>query len=406
MIDDLEMERSKRYVVPMKDNYFDKLESLTIELISTFGDCDLSVTVDNQTLTSRSALKFDQVRLVHNFDKINFSTPIEIVVNAKVMSHYELSLHPRYKPTVDTRLDKAKVLVERQPLQISMSLTSDEVLMAYQPWWSDHEQMSICFLVDNMQSSVYFYAALDEYPLNYATDLFDTNGILTITHDNPKYFISQSAFGTYFVRIRPTYKFANLVKDDSYKMNFYAFAQPREGDFTDLYVNQTVMGVSNSSQMPTQYRHLLIANNQTVVVTLTGIYGKGFPQLLVKLSNVQTSVYGLNVVDYDLSAGLDSTKQWTQITLDSALRQSINPLCEQAGYNNGTAGNQNCGIYIGVKCGEGESVCAYKVNLQAFEEDDQNSMVHYSPSYITWNKDYLNGAVPAGSHRYYYLPID
>ena len=80
------------------------------------------------------------------------------------------------------------------------------------------------------------------------------------------------------------------------------------------------MGVSNSSQMPTQYRHMLIANNQTVVVTLTGIYGKGFPHLLVKLSNVQTSVYGLNVVDYDLSASLESSQQWAQIKLDSALR--------------------------------------------------------------------------------------
>lgn len=98
-------------------------------------------------------------------------------------------------------------------------------------------------------------------------------------------------------------------------------------------------------------------------MTLTGIYGKGFPQLLIKLSNVQTSVYGLNVVDYDLSASLDSSKQWAQIKLDSALRQSINPLCEQSGYNNGTAGNVNCGIYIGVKCGDGEDVCAFKVSL-------------------------------------------
>lgn len=219
------------------------------------------MTVDNKTFTSRSALKFDQVRLIHNVKGISFSTPIEILVNARVMSHYELNLFPTYKPTVDKRLDQALQLIERQPLQISMSLSTDEVLMAYQPWWSDHEQMSICFVVDNMQSSVYFYAALDEYPLNYDTNLLDTNGILIISHDNPNYLISQSAFGTYFVRVRPSYKFANLVKDESYKMNFYAFAQPREGDFSDIYVNQTIMGVSNSSQMPTQYRHMLIANN-------------------------------------------------------------------------------------------------------------------------------------------------
>ena len=62
----------------MEGNYFDKLESMTIELISTFGDCDLTVSVDNQTFTSRSAMKFDQVRLVHNVKGINFTTPIEI----------------------------------------------------------------------------------------------------------------------------------------------------------------------------------------------------------------------------------------------------------------------------------------------------------------------------------------
>jgi hypothetical protein len=100
--------------------------------------------------------------------------------------------------------------------------------------------------------------------MNYDTDLFDNNGILTIDHDNPKYMISQGVFGTYFVRIRPSYKFANLVQNDDYSLNFYAFSQPREGDFADLYANNTQMGVANSSKIPTQYRHLLIAANETV----------------------------------------------------------------------------------------------------------------------------------------------
>jgi len=41
----------------------------------------------------------------------------------------------------------------------------------------------------------------------------------------------------------------------------------------------------------------------------------------------------------------------------------FNPLCTDSGYNNGSAGNTNCGIYIGVQCGEGEEICAYKIKL-------------------------------------------
>jgi len=33
-------------------------------------------------------------------------------------------------------------------------------------------------------------------------------------------------------------------------------------------------------------------------------------------------------------------------------------------------------------------------------------LAHYEPHYITWNKDYINGAVKAGHSQYYYLPID
>jgi hypothetical protein len=82
-------------------------------------------------------------------------------------------------------------------------------------------------------------------------------------------------------------------------LNFYAFSQPKEGDFDDLYANKTYMGIANSSQLPVQYRHLLIAANQTVKISLTGLYGKGYPRLMVKLANVQTTVTADNFVQYD-----------------------------------------------------------------------------------------------------------
>lgn len=83
-------------------------------------------------------------------------------------------------------------------------------------------------------------------------------------------------------------------------------------------------------------------------------------------------------------------------------------MCERAGYANGTEGNINCGIYVGVQCGDDdkEEVCAYKIRLTAFNDAEAEKSVKYLPHYITWNKDYINGAVPAGQSRFYYLPIN
>jgi len=54
-----------------------------------------------------------------------------------------------------------------------------------------------------MADAVYFYADVDDYPINYITELIDTNGILVIDASNPKYTVAQGVFGTYYVRIRP-----------------------------------------------------------------------------------------------------------------------------------------------------------------------------------------------------------
>jgi hypothetical protein len=33
-------------------------------------------------------------------------------------------------------------------------------------------------------------------------------------------------------------------------------------------------------------------------------------------------------------------------------------------------------------------------------------MAHYMPHYMTWNKDYIQGAVEYQHSKFYYLPID
>jgi hypothetical protein len=86
---------------------------------------------------------------------------------------------------------------------------------------------------------------VDAFPLNYNSQLFDSNGFLTIAADSPHYKVTEDA--TYFVRIRPQYDFAKIVLDNSYKLYFYAFSQPPQNSFTELYANNTVMGMANLS---------------------------------------------------------------------------------------------------------------------------------------------------------------
>lgn len=88
MIDDLEMNRNKNYVIPASTSFFDELDTLTIELASTFGDADLKVTVDDQVHGSYSQLKFDQVKLSFGENGVNFGSDVLISVRAKVMTHY------------------------------------------------------------------------------------------------------------------------------------------------------------------------------------------------------------------------------------------------------------------------------------------------------------------------------
>lgn len=92
----------------------------------------------------------------------------------------------------------------------------------------------------------------------------------------------------------------------------------------------------------------MTAANQTAVITLTGMFGKGYPALMVKLSSSEIQVDGNNFAFFDYRVELSQDVQSVTITLTNETRMAMNPLCEKAGYNNGTAGNPTCGIYIGV----------------------------------------------------------
>lgn len=84
-----------------------------------------------------------------------------------------------------------------------------------------------------------------------------------------------------------------------------------------------------------------------------------------------------------------------------------NPTCEDAGYNNGTAGNIICGIYLGVQCDQSEQQCAYKIKLTAYDDAEGEQIAYKDmPRYITWNHDYIQGSVAYRKSQYFYLPID
>ena len=75
------------------------------------------------------------------------------------------------------------------------------------------------------------------------------------------------------------------------------------------------------------------------------------------------------------------------MTLDHDTRMSVDPTCENAGYANQTGGNEVCGIYIAVQCGEAEEICAYKLELTVY--NDTQIVPKTMPRYITWDQEYI-----------------
>ena len=88
-----------------------------------------------------------------------------------------------------------------------MNLTGStaEYFLSYRPWWSAHENLTICFVSDNSISSTSFYADLDSYPFSNQTDLIDNNNILMINSTNKKYAVGDGSFGSYYIRVKQNF---------------------------------------------------------------------------------------------------------------------------------------------------------------------------------------------------------
>lgn len=102
---------------------------------------------------------------------------------------------------------------------------SADAFFSFQPWWSHHENRSVYFLAVPKRGQVYFYSSFDEYPQHYEAPWVDQNGMIAIRHTDASYAIPDGPFGTYYIRVRPEYVFADAFTDgDHYECDFYAIS--------------------------------------------------------------------------------------------------------------------------------------------------------------------------------------
>lgn len=206
LLDEIDMGRERIYRIVSSANYLDKMAMLRITTQSLMGDVDIKVRVDGVSFYSASQLDFDQVRLTLGEDSVKFASDVYITVYAQVKSYFRLTLEPLFTPTIDVRLVDALPLIDKKGKSLELK-NGQEALMSFRPWWSDNEARTVCFLMDNMANVLYFFAAIDSYPLAYQTSLIDQNGIIVIPHDSEFYTTATGAFGTYYIRVRQQYDF-------------------------------------------------------------------------------------------------------------------------------------------------------------------------------------------------------
>ena len=106
---------------------------------------------------------------------------------------------------------------------------------SFRPWWSMHENKSIVLLADSPEKVVTFYLALDDYPLVYLTDWLDSNEMFALQPWDEGYSDAKGFFGTYYIRMRPSYNLADLFDAAPYSYYFRAISQPAGDGQTDLY---------------------------------------------------------------------------------------------------------------------------------------------------------------------------
>lgn len=221
----------------------DLIYKVTIDLKTYHGDADLYVSTTDEvkrpnatsyTFASRHKDHLDQVTLT---DTVNNWLPdqIYIAVYGELFSEFELTISAEFHPIHDEKLTEATALDDNWSVYGKFADEFGEAFYSYRPWWSAHENKAMVMLADSPLQEVTFYLALDDYPLVYMTDWIDQDEMFVLQPWDEGYRDADGFFGTYYVRVRPRYDLADLLRDGAYSYYFRAFTQPAGYGLTDLY---------------------------------------------------------------------------------------------------------------------------------------------------------------------------
>lgn len=121
-------------------------------------------------------------------------------------------------------------------------------------------------------------------------------------------------------------------------------------------------------------------------------------------------IYPDSAIPESYDAKISTSNDRTEISynLHKLKRNFEEPDCDDAGFNL-DGGNTKCGIYIGIECSNGESMCAFALKLTLHEYTSIATQVGSKatsnpPSYIPDDVDYVDGVIGHRESHYYYLP--
>lgn len=394
------------------------LKKLQINLKTLRGDADLFVSTSTAIThpnpsqyeyQSQRLGKFDQITLV---DSVN--TPlgdyVYIGVFGRTFAEYELSFVVENHPNLNEKLVYASPLRDRIPIQHTFYDEFGALFLSFRPEWGATDNRAVVFLADSETNDVTFYAAVDDYPLVYTSDLVATNEMLIVNPQEAAEKHSPGNFGTYYIRLRPGYVLSDLVVDDPYKFTFHAFSQPINDDqFTDLFADDQLIGAAWMNQSAL-YRHFVTDREQTVVIGLKRLKRKGLPTLMAEMRKDKIRPVSDQPATYDSKVSMSQDQDYIEIVLHKDMRSRSDPDCDFAGYALERGGNEQCAIYIAVECASNEQMCAFEISLTLHERtlsvlETGFPVLQIPPKYIPKDVNFIDGYLAPGEEAFFYYPV-
>lgn len=167
--------------------------------------------------TSQQTDAFDAITLMSS-QNFSLNTTIYIGVYAASFTAYTLNFFPDYAVSYNEILTTASPLSDGTFVPVTFLQEYEEDFFSFSPWWADFENRTIVLAADVIFNTIFFYAAANNYPEFYLTNLQDTNDVIAIPPGS--YQISDS----YFIRVRPDFALYDLISNRQYIFDFIAFS--------------------------------------------------------------------------------------------------------------------------------------------------------------------------------------